>query len=115
MDIDTYHSTNTKNINEAWVGYLLMPRDGRQLTIRFSGPDEKTVIDRAHAFYDNHVRKYAESVSNGNGIPESGRGKVFIGKTWLLNRTTGERARVLDAEVNGYLARGFIKAGPRSK
>ena len=126
MDIATYHSTNTPNRNEAWVGYILMPRDGRQLTIRFSGPDEQTVLDRAHRFYEAHVVKHVESPSR-PVEPESdsiefdttgsgpGRGQHSAGKTWLLNRTTGERARVSNREVPGYLARGFIKAGPRSK
>jgi hypothetical protein len=118
MEVATYHSTNTKNPLEAWVGYILMPRDGRQLTIRFSGPDEQTVISRAHAFWETHIRKHLGSTpdlidGDDDADPSpSWRGK---GKTWLYNRSTGERARVSNDEVEGYLARGFIKAGPRTK
>lgn len=108
VDVVTYHSTNTKNPAEAWVGYILLPRDGRQLTVRFSGSDEKTVIDRANAFWEKHGTPLS------GPSPEPGRGKSFANKTWLYNRTTGERTRVSDDEVENYLAKGFIKAGPRT-
>lgn len=44
-----------------------------------------------------------------------GRGGSFVGKVWMLNRATGERARVLPGEVDDYAARGFERGGPRSK
>jgi hypothetical protein len=47
--------------------------------------------------------------------PGPGRGKAAVGTAWLLNRETGERARVSNGEVENYLARGFIKAGPRTR
>jgi hypothetical protein len=92
------------------------------LTIRFSGPDERTVIERANSFWEKHVAKRwaATAVKTPeesfiSDVPKVGRGKASTGKTWLLNRATGERARVFDSEVDAYLAKGFIKAGPRSK
>ncbi len=50
--------------------------------------------------------------------PKPGRGehlKQFAGKVWMLNRSTGERARVLPGEVESYASRGFERGGPRSK
>jgi len=41
--------------------------------------------------------------------------EMFGGKVWMLNRATGERARVLPDEVESYAAKGFEKGGPRSK
>lgn len=45
--------------------------------------------------------------------PKSTHGNV--GKAWMLNRVTGERARVDVSQVAVYEAKGFIKGGPRSK
>jgi len=44
-----------------------------------------------------------------------GRGECFAGKVWMLNRSTGERARVLPGEVADYAAKGYERGGPRSK
>ncbi len=43
------------------------------------------------------------------------QGAQFAGKVWMLNRATGERARVLPGEVESYTSRGFERGGPRSK
>jgi len=52
---------------------------------------------------------------DGWGTPVDGRAAAFTGKVWMLNRTTGERARIEAGLVAEYEGKGFIKAGPRSK
>ena len=49
------------------------------------------------------------------GKMTDGRAAAFTGKVWMLNRTTGERARIEAGLVAEYEGKGFIKAGPRSK
>ena len=53
--------------------------------------------------------------NSGWGTPVDGRVAAFAGKVWMLNRTTGERARIEVGLVAEYEGKGFIKAGPRSK
>ena len=50
--------------------------------------------------------------------PKPGRGehlKQFAGKVWMLNRSTGERARVHHNDVAEYQCKGFVLGGPRSR
>ena len=109
VDVDIYRHTKDPN---KFVGYILMPRDGKQLTVRFDGPDEQTIQDKAKAFWAKHI---APNMSPDGVLDKPARGKSFAGMTWLFNRATGERARVPEDEVAGYLAKGYIKAGPRSQ
>jgi hypothetical protein len=116
IDVEIYRSI--KNPNK-FVGYILIPRDGKELTIRFDGPDEQTIMDKAQRFWDTRIVPNLRSspVDDDDSPSElsSGRGKAHIGTTWMWNKTTGERARVPHDEVKSYLYRGFIKAGPRTK
>ncbi len=47
-------------------------------------------------------------------VPQ-GRSGSFVGKVWMLNRATGERARVEPHRVVAFEACGFERGGPRSK
>jgi hypothetical protein len=108
IDVVTYYSTNTKNPDETWVGYIVMPKEGKQLTIRFSGRDEQTVIDRATAFWNTRIVPNTRSEASTDD-DLSQRGKRFAGSIWLYNRVTGERVRASREEVEAYLAKGFTK------
>lgn len=122
--VATYHSTNAKP-DELWLGYCILP-SGQQLLVRFSGATEESVIAKARAFYEKEKarqdRLYGstaaaadnDAISDDDDVP-SGRGVQFVGKVWMLNRETGERARVIPAEVADYAAKGYVRGGPRSK
>lgn len=130
----TYHSENASQ-DQSWAGCCVLP-NGKRLEIWFCGPTEEWVRNRAQAFYDrekvrqdqlygstiaaaaNHLREIADDdlkKTMVDAIQASGRGAQFVGKVWMLNRATGERARVLPAEVADYAAKGFERGGPRSK
>lgn len=128
-EVATYHSTNAKP-EEAWLGYCILPKDGSQLLVRFSGATEAAVISKAQSWYDKEKRRqdtlYASTAAAADndwmadaGTLATSRGShlaaMFTGKVWMLNRATGERARVLPAEVVDYAAKGFERSGPRSK
>lgn len=49
------------------------------------------------------------SVSHGEG-----RGKANIGKVWMVNKATGQRARVEADSVSDFQSRGYVRGGPRS-
>jgi hypothetical protein len=49
------------------------------------------------------------SVSHGEG-----RGKANIGKVWMVNKATGQRARVEAGSVDDFQSRGYVRGGPRS-
>lgn len=120
----TYHSINSKPV-EAWVGYVVLP-NGEQLLVRFSGPDEQQVVNRATAWFKAERARQAalvgyrvgtiyeplDNTSARNNDPS--KGQRFAGKVWMLNRGTGERARVETDQVGSYESRGFVKAGPRA-
>lgn len=125
-EVATYHSTNAKP-EEAWLGYCILPKDGSQLLVRFSGATEATVISKAQSWYDKEKRRqdtlYASTAAaadnDADDLQSPSRGShlaaMFTGKVWMLNRVSGERARVLPAEVADYAAKGFERGGPRSK
>lgn len=124
VDVVTYHSQNAKP-HEAWIGYVVLS-DGNQLQVRISAATEAAVIAKAQAFWATEKERQdrvrasvggedapeGENLIQGAAINNQHR---FSGKVWLLNRTTGERARVEANRVGDYESRGFVKGGPRSK
>lgn len=124
VDVVTYHSQNAKP-HECWIGYVVLS-DGNQLQVRISGATEQAVIDKARWFWASEKARQDrarasigdQAASDGENLISdrpSGKGQVFLGKVWMLNRATGERARVDAGEVGNYEGRGFVKGGPRSK
>lgn len=123
IQVVTYHSVNAKP-DQQWSGCCVLP-SGQRLEIWFCAGSEQGVIDRARAFYEREKarqdRLYGSTVAAADNdeaeVNAAGpsREQVFTGKVWMLNRETGERARVSPGEVGSYIARGFNKAGPRSK
>lgn len=122
-----------------WLGYVVMP-NGKRLEIPFFGDSEQNVRLRALAFWDKESARqrslgaadlepvadidqddkpapakiiYAKPAAAPGKGP--GKGKVFKGKVWMINRKNGERARVEPSQVPAFEARGFVRGGPRSK
>lgn len=118
MKITTYHNPNEKH---AWVALVELPP---RLYMPFFGPTEEMARMAAENWFQyERQRKIVGSVAtevattpdNRTGYNPGGRGTQFIGKVWMLNRQTGERARIDVAEISQYEARGYVKGGPRSK
>jgi len=83
-----------------------MDEDTRQKAVQFATDGLKLPI--GEVYHQEIARKpVAASVK--------GRGECFAGKVWMLNRATGERARVASGEVADYVAKGYERGGPRSK
>lgn len=55
----------------------------------------------------------AEADEGTVGSTTGTRGLHFAGKVWMFN-SANNRVRVAASEVDGYLAQGYIKGGPRS-
>ena len=119
-DVVTYHSVNAKP-HQQWIGYAVLP-DGNQWGVRFEGRAELEVIDRARAFYAKEKARQdrlfpgaAVEAQQEKESPEGpGRGHAASGTVWLLNRKTQARARVAPDQVAECLAKGYVRAGPKT-
>lgn len=60
-------------------------------------------------------RLEAEIKSRLEAHKPSGKGKVFVGTIWMINRNTGARARIPAEQYDAFVAQGFERGGPRSK
>jgi hypothetical protein len=89
-----------------WFRHMDMPTRQKAILVA----NASLHLPLGEVFHQEVVRK---PVAQPFGYP--GRGGMFVGKVWMLNRSTGERARVLPGEVADYVAKGFEKGGPRSK
>lgn len=121
IQVVTYHSVNAKP-QEQWLGYVVLP-DGNRWLVSFSGTDEASVIAKAKAVYLADKAKQARIYGVDNGDIEEedkpekhteGRGHHFAGKVWVVNRTIHDLRRIDPSELEGYLAKGYVKGGPRS-
>lgn len=123
MQIVTYHSTNAKP-SEAWMAFVVLP-NGSTVQVHFKAATEQSAKDNAETFYIAEKERQlklcgtsaAEPVSNPvvSSEPKSGRGAGFVGSVWVLNRSTGHKARIQASELAGYEANGYVRGGPRSK
>jgi hypothetical protein len=119
MQILTYHSKNAP-FHKAWVAY---PVIDDLFLVRCEATTEADAIARAEAWFVKEKARQAVLVGTSEDEDESsmfnramdGRGQGFTGKVWMLNRSTGDRARVMPDQLQQYVARGYVQAGPRSK
>ena len=44
-----------------------------------------------------------------------GKGAHFIGTTWVAHMVTKDKRRIQKSDLEEYLAKGYVKAGPRTK
>lgn len=111
MKITPYQSENGK-----WLA--LMDFDNNTF-MPFFGASKADAVNRAEAFLEREKARWLRADSSGTENLTSerpaGKGQVFLGKVWMLNRETGERARVDAGEVAGFESRGYVRGGPRSK
>lgn len=123
MKIETYHSVNA-SVDRAWMAYVTS--GDHCFGIRFPAADEATAIASAEKWWNSELdrqRKYVnpavDQLLDDCQMMKSGkidlRGQGHVGKVWMLNRSTGERARVESSSVESYANNGFERAGPRSK
>ncbi len=47
-------------------------------------------------------------------IKPTGKGVHLVGRIWMANKTLKQKRRVEPSEVDGLLAQGWFKAGPRT-
>ena len=132
----TYYSA-TAAPKEAWLAYPVLAT-GEQWLVRSVGTTEAQALERAQALWNKEVHKNFRLVANvkpdvvdtsfnfpsakpSNTSPSvgGGRGKVFIGKTWMVLRdkkgVVVERARVADDQLTAYEGEGWTRGGPRTK
>lgn len=120
MKITMYQSTDCP-IAKIWLAHMDF---GNDTYMSFFGPTAEAAEKRANDWYDkerarqlrivgsSEQEEIAKPKNNGSG---DGRGQHFLGKVWMINRTTGHKARVEPSEVSGFEASGYVRGGPRSK
>lgn len=120
VKVATYYS---ENADPAWLGFVVLPK-GDQWGVRFSAATEAEVIEKALKVYKSEVEKGIRlGITHApDGVPATSKPKgdgdgrsALTGSVWVLNRTTGHRARVPADQWADYEAKGYIKAGPRTK
>lgn len=133
MQIVTYHSDEVTSENLRWISYIM--NGGIFIPVRFNGNTKKDAITKAKFWLEQQQPKVPEYQKDTTpeayedwknspdeqkvSAPKFNRGSEpshgMIGKAWVLNRETGHRARVPAEELQGYLDRGYIRGGPRTK
>lgn len=125
MNITTYHSEDAPS-HKSWLAYM----DLGICHMDFFADTKLKAVEKAERFFAAEKARQVQIVGNIKdkvieptetnpwdkidwGNPSRGQG--FLGKVWMLNRATGQRARVNASEVEGYIVTGYIVAGPRSK
>jgi hypothetical protein len=129
----TYHSANAAT-HEAWLAYPVF--NGEQWLVRSTGKTEADALVKAKEIMTKEAHKQAGLIasvkpdvvdasfkfpSKPDASPSAGggRGKVFIGKTWMVLRdkkgVVVERARVADDQLTEYETKGWTRGGPRTK
>ena len=123
----TYHSANAKPA-ESWIAYVVLS-NGEYWLVRCVGPTEDAATERARNLYSGELARAKrlqspEAYRRDNELgpkpkPEGGWTTApaghHSGKLWVLNRSTGHRARIDASEFAGYQTKGYVKAGPRSR
>ena len=118
MNIITYHSANAKP-HEAWLAYAELP-NGEQWLVRFTGATEAEAVAKAEARWESEQKRYRshnelEPALSAASFKSDGRGQAFAGKVWVINRDTQHLCRIDPGELDSYLAKGYVRGGPRSK
>ena len=133
MQFVTYHSTNS-NPAEAWVAYIVL--NGEPLLVRCCGHTEAEAIQRCTDWYiaeDARQRQITGRVElSEDEVPSTPYKKHWadgpssqapkatdndhggIGKVWMLNHLTKQRARVNPNEIDNMIAQGYEKGGPKT-
>lgn len=120
----TYHSHNAKP-ERAWIAYVILP-DGSPWDVPCYRATEADATEAVSNLYIREVEKgkrlgaYTDWATKptvdaqAGGWPQHHLTGKFVGKVWMKNFATNERARVEPSQLAEYEAKGFIKAGPRS-
>lgn len=120
MKITCYQSTEAAVVMQ-WLAYM----DLGNCSMCFFGNTEAAARANAQRFFDRekarqlHLHGAASQVAGDvenltHGATDNQQHR-FSGKVWMLNRASGERARVDAGEVASFEARGYVRGGPRSK
>jgi hypothetical protein len=130
-NVITYHSVNPDALTP-WVAYIVL-ENGEYWGVRFSEHTEEAVIDAALNRWKIEKAKgerlspsapvtptaklpaMRTKPSTNLSTTPSPEATGLAGKVWMLNRTSGHRARINASELDSYLSQGYVKGGPRSK
>lgn len=121
LDIPSFLRIRQADRKEAWLTFKprIVKEEVKRLPLNPPKQDDQGVAQSGRAshlecdgprFKSSHPDQVK---SDCPAKPKSTHGNV--GKAWMLNRATGERARVDVGQIAEYEAKGFIKGGPRSK
>lgn len=120
MKLMTYQSA-TAWPDKRWLCVMDMCDNGT-LYMNFFAATEQAATDKANAWWDVEKAKQLRIMAVEVIDPTvddvrmpSGRGAGFLGKVWMLNRSTGARARIEASEIGNYEAKGYVRGGPRSQ
>lgn len=120
MNTLTYHSINAP-ADKAWLAYIILP-SGDKWRVFFEGATESEAKDRATAFYESEREKWKSTNLELNEIKEPKTNNSWdgvkqhhlAGLVWVINKETKDKRRVPPDELDAYLAKGYVKGGPRT-
>jgi predicted RNase H-like HicB family nuclease len=116
--IMTFQGKDIVSEEWSWVAMFYNPANNMAQMVNFHGKTENEAREMAvnwwrktFAIREPRQSDLAASDSSGHRVASveggCGRGKVFIGKKWMINRKTKERARVAESDIATYQANGF--------
>lgn len=100
---------------EEKFGHYVSPfvKNVKPLTNEVSEDEDEELIPETEA-----NASHSPKTSNGTQTGQNsgmGRGAHFIGTTWVAHMGTKDKRRIQSSDLEEYLARGYVKAGPRTK
>lgn len=116
--IMTFQGKDIVSDDWSWVAMFHNPANNIAQYVNFHGKSENEAREMAinwwrktFAVREARQSDLANSHSSGNRLASMetgvGRGKVFIGKKWMINRKTKGRARVAESDIAEYQAKGY--------
>ena len=98
-------------------GHYVSPFRKSEKVIRNETEGEEAFADQ-EAASDNNGESLTESPRESHNTslqPRQGKGAHFIGTTWVAHMETKDKRRIHKSDLEEYLAKGYVKAGPRTK
>lgn len=110
---------------DTWLAHMNL---GNDIYMSFFGATKDAAETRARDWYETEKKRWeridpsSKSVGEANAgwgnsdgwTKPDGRGQHFVGKIWMVNKSTGDKKRIDPTEQTLYEGRGYVRGGPRS-
>lgn len=104
---------------DTWLAHMNL---GNDIYMSFFGATKDAAETRAREWYETEKKRWERIDPSSKSVAETGegwtkpegRGQHFVGKIWMVNKSTGDKKRIDPTEQTLYEGRGYVRGGPRS-